>query len=75
MELLGLLAGFTSSKVADTTFAGSRGCRVCVSPSDELGITLTAHELSVAQSDPPSPSPLDRVTNPSPLIQPCHFIG
>ena len=38
MELLGLLVGFTSSKVADTTFSGSRGCIVCVSSRYELCI-------------------------------------
>jgi hypothetical protein len=37
-------------KVVDTTFVESRGCGVCVSSSDELGIALTAHELSAAQS-------------------------
>jgi hypothetical protein len=51
MELLGLLVGSTSSKATDTTFAESCGCRVCVNSSDKLGITLTAHELSVAQSE------------------------
>jgi hypothetical protein len=46
----GLLVGFASAKVVDTTFAESRSCGVCVNSSDELGITPTAHELSVAQS-------------------------
>jgi hypothetical protein len=47
----GLLVGFASAKVVDTTFAEFRGCGVCVNSPDELGIALTAHELSVAQSD------------------------
>jgi hypothetical protein len=45
-----MLVGFASTEVADTTFAESRGCGVCVNSSDELGITLTAHEHSGAQS-------------------------
>jgi hypothetical protein len=55
-ELLGdrapglLVVGFASTEVADTTFAESRGCGVCVNSSDELGIALTALELSAAQS-------------------------
>ena len=59
----GLLVGFASSKVADTTFAGSRGCGVCVNSSDELGIALTAHEFSVAQSGYFFPLLLDRGRN------------
>jgi hypothetical protein len=47
----GLLVGFTSTEVADTTVAEFRGCGVCANSSGELGIALTAHELPVAQSE------------------------
>ena len=36
MELLGLLTGFASTKVADTTSSEFRGCRVCSNSPYEL---------------------------------------
>ena len=47
----GLLVGFASAKVVDTTFAEFRGCGVCVNSSDELCIALTVLEHPGAQSE------------------------